>query len=60
MDPFTDMLLAYAQGTISILDLYSWYSEWLKMADPSLICRAAEMGTQLCANATEMLIRLTW
>lgn len=60
MDPFTDVFRAFTNGAVDIMALYSWYNEWIKLADPSLICRGVEMGTQLCANATEMLIRLTW
>lgn len=61
MDPFTDMLTAFANGRIDVIDLYNWCNEWRDtMSNPMLVCRAHEMGTQLCANAMEMLIRLTW
>lgn len=60
MDYFTDMMRAFVNGTIDIPDLYLWYNEFSKLMRPDVICRAAEIGTQMCANAMEMLIRLSW
>lgn len=60
MDPFTDVLRAFADGRVDILALYAWFNEWARMMDPSLVCRGQEMGTQVCANAMETLIRLSW
>lgn len=60
MDPFTDMLRAFADGTVDILDLYAWYNEWANAMNPALVCRASELGTTLCSNAMQFIIMLTW